>query len=177
MPEIALETLRARALASYERGRLRTAAHLTWVIAPLIAVCAHETGAYKRCAVTGLVLLAVAIAVAWRQRRGVRAAHAGVLTGVLPMVSALVLCRLTIALPREAAIGICTAAGVAAGALASSQTMGAIDAEWPQWASAALIAGLTGALGCVGIGFGTAIGAGAGVAAGAVVATWLPRHV
>lgn len=177
MSELGLVALRARARASYERGRLAIAARVTWVIAPLAAICAHETEAYARCAATGAVLLAVAVAIGWGQRGGRRAVRAGLLTGVLPMATALVLCRLTIALPAEAAIGICAAAGAAAGALAARKTTGAIDRESPQWASAAIVAGLTGALGCVGIGLGTAIGAGAGVGAGALVATRLPRHV
>ena len=167
-PDFALETLRARASRSYELGRLIVAARVALLIAPLTAICARETEAYLRCAAIGVLLLCAAIGVRWRLWRGIRAVNAGVLTGIVPMAAALVLCRFASAWPPEAAIGACTSAGLVAGALG-----GRIRME----PASLLIAGLTASLGCIGIGIGTAVGGSLGVAAGAVVAMRLPRHV
>jgi hypothetical protein len=159
-PEIVVETLHARARRSYERGRLAVAARAAFLVIPLTAICARETEAYARCAVIGVLLLVATVGARWRLRRGMRAANAGLLTGILPMTAALVLCRFAAAWPPEAAVAACTSAGLIAGALAARRTMDP---------SSLLIAGLTAALGCIGIGFGTAVGGGLGVAAGAGV--------
>lgn len=175
--DLALDAVRAQALRSYDRGRLTAAARVAPVIVPLTAICAHETEAYARCTVVGVLLLGVAIGVGWRQWRGRRAAIGGLLTGIIPMTAALVLCRFAAAWPPEAAIATCASAGLVAGALAVRATVEPLDAGWPQWIAASLIAGLTAALGCIGLGFGTAVGSALGVAAGAAVAVRLPRHV
>jgi hypothetical protein len=177
MPEKSIALLRARAKRSFESGRLLSAARVGVVVVPLGAICARETGAYARCTVAAALLLTMTIVVRWRQWRGIRAVDAGLLTGIIPMAAALLLCRFPAGWPTEAALAVCAGAGFAAGMLAARSTLAALNPEWPEWASASLVAGLTAALGCVGIGFGTAIGAAIGVATGAVVATRLPRHV
>lgn len=160
-PEIGLDALRVRAHRSYERGRFALAARAALVIAPLVTICAHETGEYTRCGLIGALLLFATIGVRWRQWRGIQAANAGLLTGILPMAAALVLCRFAGGWPPAAAIATCTAAGLIAGALAVRPTV---------QTSSLVVAGLTAALGCIGIGFGTAVGGVIGVAAGAVAA-------
>jgi len=177
MPEIPTALLRARAKRSFESGRLLAAARVGIIVVPLAAICARETGAYARCTAVAALLVTMAIAVRWRQVRGTRAVDAGLLTGIIPMAAALLLCRFATEWPTEAALGICAGAGFAAGMLAARSTLAVLSAEWPEWTSASLVAGLTAALGCVGIGFGTAAGAAIGVATGVVVATQLPRHV
>jgi hypothetical protein len=177
MPEMPIARLRARAKRSFESGRLLSAARVAVVVVPLGAMCARETGAYVRCAAVAVLLLTMTIVVRWRQWRGIRAVDAGLLTGIIPMAAALLLCRFATGWPAEAALGVCAGAGFAAGMLAAGSTLADLSPEWPEWASASLVAGLTAALGCVGIGFGTAAGAAIGVATGAVVATQLPRHV
>jgi hypothetical protein len=177
MPELPVALLRTRAKRSFESGRLLVAARVGIVVVPLGAICARATGAYGRCTAVAVLLVTMAIMVRWRQWRGIRAVDAGLLTGILPMAAALVLCRFATGWPTRAALGICAGTGFLAGMLAARSTLAVVDAEWPEWASASLVAGLTAALGCVGIGFGTAAGAAIGVATGAVVATRLPRHV
>jgi hypothetical protein len=177
MPELPIALLRTRAKRSFESGRLLVAARVGIVVVPLGAICARATGAYARCTAVAVLLVTMAIMVRWRQWRGIRAVDAGLLTGILPMAAALVLCRFATGWPTRAALGICAGTGFLAGMLAARSTLAVVDAEWPEWASASLVAGLTAALGCVGIGFGTAAGAAIGVATGAVVATRLPRHV
>jgi hypothetical protein len=171
-PEIASrvdDTLRLRARRSYERGRLTAAGRVALIIVPLTAICGRETEAYARCAVIGVLLLVATIGVRWRLWRGMHAANAGLLTGILPMTAALLLCRFAAGWPAAAATATCTSAGLIAGALAVRATLEPQEAGWQAWIAASLVAGLTAALGCIGIGFGTALGSALGIAAGAAV--------
>jgi len=177
MPDLALQRLQIRASHAYERGRLLIAVRVAAIVVPLAALCARETGEWRRCATIGLSLLVVAIAARWRLPRGRRSVDAGLLTGAIPMTAALVLCRFAAAWPVEAAITICTMAGLLAGGMAARAIATSTDGEWRNWTTASAVAGLTAALGCIGIGFGTAAGAAIGVAGGAIVAVRLPRHV
>lgn len=163
------DTLRARARRSYERGRLTAAGRIALLIVPLTVICGRETEAYARCAVIGVLLLLATIGVRWRQGRGTQAANAGLLTGILPLAAALLLCRFAAGWPAAAATAACASAGLIAGGLAVRATLEPLDAGWQEWGAASLVAGLTAALGCIGIGFGTALGSALGVAAGAAV--------
>jgi hypothetical protein len=93
------------------------------------------------------------------------------------MGAAVILCRFAGAWPAGTALGICAAAGFVCGGIVGRLTMGWARAGTAEWVAAAAVAGLTGAMGCVGIGVGTAAGAVAGVALGAVVTAEAPRHV
>ncbi len=177
MPEIALMVLHRRARQAYERGRLLMAFRIGAFVVPLAAIAARETGAWRRCTVVGGVLLVAAVFARWRQWRGVRSVDAGLLTGVIPLAAAVMLCRFASAWEPRAALSLCTTAGFVAGALAARAMTRPADAEWQESATASGIAGLTAALGCIGIGFGTTAGAALGVTLGAVVAARLPRHV
>ena len=167
-----VERLRRDAANTYERGRLVMGLRVTAVVLPLALLCARESGEWRRCAAVSVMLLLVAVFARWRLPRGVRSVDAGLLSGALPMSCALVLCRFAWWWPDGAALGICAAAGFASGLFAGRVTVGT-----PQWTIAALVSGLTAALGCVGIGVGTAIGSTAAVAAGAVTVARLPSRV
>jgi hypothetical protein len=173
MPD--LSRMREQTRRLYERGRALAALRVAFVIVPLTALCMRETDAPVRCAMVGVALLIVAMLVRWRQHRGVSAVDAGLMTGVIPMTAALLLCRFAAEWPADAATGVCAAAGFVSGGLTARATMGSARAISSQWLSASLVAGLTAALGCVGIGFGTAVGAVAGVVIGAIVAAEAPR--
>src|SRR5262245_21996537 len=168
MPDVALARLHTRARYAYERGRLLSALRVAAIVVPLAALCARETGAWQRCAIVGVVLLAVSTAARWRVPRGRRSVDAGLRTGVIPLAAALVLCRFASTWPDEAAFGVCTTAGLVAGTLAWRAIAGSPDGDRVEWATASIVGGLTAALGCIGIGFGTAAGASLGVAAGAI---------
>jgi hypothetical protein len=168
-------SMRARARRMYERGRGVAALRVAFVIVPLAALCARETEAPWRCGAVGVALLAVCTAARWRQYRGVRAVDTGLMTGVIPMTAALLLCRFAASWSDNAAVGICGAAGLLSGALIGRTIGPDADARSTQWVTASLAAGLTAALGCVGIGIGTAVGAAAGVVAGAIVAAEMPH--
>jgi len=174
MPDLA--RLRADARWAYERGRAVAALRVAAVIVPLTGLCARETDAPWRCGAVGLALLLVSAVVRWRQHRGVWAVDAGLLTGVLPMTAALLLCRFAASWPAGAGLGVCAAAGFVSGGLVGRATMGTARPQSAQWMTASLVAGLTAALGCVGIGVGTAVGAVAGVVVGAIVAAEVPRR-
>jgi hypothetical protein len=171
-----LARVRADARRAYEHGRGARALRVSLVIVPLAGLCARETDAPWRCGAVGIALLLAAILARWRQHGGVRSVDAGLLTGVIPMATALVLCRLAGSWPAGAALAVCTAAGFVAGGLAGRATMGSARLQSPHWVTASVVAGLTAALGCVGIGVGTAIGAAAAVVVGAVVAAEVPRR-
>src|SRR5262249_19390214 len=167
--------IRADARRAYEIGRLIAASRVAVVVIPLTALCARLTDAPGRCLVAGGGLLAAAVAVRWRQDRGVAIVDSGMATGIVPMVTAIVLCRIALSWSGGAAIAVCTAAGFTAGGLVG-RVPPAGDFRTLPWMTASLIAGLTAALGCVGIGLGTAAGAAAGVVLGAVVtASLMPR--
>ncbi len=166
--------LRARARRAYERGRLAAASRVALIVLPLTALCAWTTDAPGRCAGAGFALLVVAILVRWRQHRGVRAVDAGVVTGIIPMTAAMLLCRFAASWPADTALGVCAAAGFVSGGLAGRATCASAATGQSALISAAAVAGLTASLGCVGIGLGTAAGAAAGVVLGAGVVAQLP---
>jgi hypothetical protein len=174
---MALMMLQRRARRAYERGRLLMAFRIGAIVVPLAAIAARATGAWARCAAVGGVLFMGAVFARWRRWRGVRSVDAGLLTGVIPLAAALMLCRFASAWEPRAALSLCTTAGFVAGALAARSMMTSADGECCELATASVIAGLTAALGCIGIGFGTAAGAALGVTLGAIVAARLPRHV
>jgi hypothetical protein len=173
MPDIARLHTEARRI--YERGRTVAAVRVAAVVIPLLLLCARETGEWRRCGAIGAVLLVVTIVARWRLPHGMRAVDAGMLTGVIPMTAALIFCRFARGLPAGAALSVCAAAGFVSGALAGWASAGSTDTDWPQWVTEALVAGLTAALGCIGIGLGAAIGGAAAIAIGTIVAVRLPR--
>jgi hypothetical protein len=177
MPDVALARLQSRARRAYERGQMLSAFSAAAIVVPLAALCARETGQWRRCAIVGAVLVVVSIGARWRVPRGRRSVDAGLQTGLIPLAAALVLCRFASAWPAEAAYGVCTTAGLVAGTLAWRAIAGSRETDRIEWATASIVAGLTAALGCIGIGFGTAIAGGLGVAAGTIVAARFPRPV
>ena len=107
MPEMPPALLRTRAKRSFESGRLLVAARVGVVVVPLAAICARETGAYARCMAVATLLVTMVIVARWRQRRGIRAVDAGLLTGIIPLAAALLLCRFATEWPTRTALGIC----------------------------------------------------------------------
>src|SRR5262245_48319555 len=105
MPDIA--HVYANARRRYELGRALSAFRVAFVVVPLAALCARETGEVRQCAFVGAALLIAGVAARWRQYRGVHAVDAGLLTGILPMSAALVLCRFAASWPGGAAVGAC----------------------------------------------------------------------
>jgi hypothetical protein len=128
----------------------------------------------------GLALLTVTMALGWWSAEGGRAARSGLKLGAIPMSIAL----LTIAVdgcgPDRAVLTLCGAgcllAGIIAGGASAwyairTQSAGRLRL----WSQIGLVAALTTALGCVGLGLGSALAVLAAMAAGAALA-WAPAR-
>lgn len=170
-----LETLKRDARAAYERGRFITATRIAAVVVPITALCAFETRSVLRTGALGLVLLVLTVALRWRQPHGFATVSAGLRSGMLPLAAALGLCRFAPGCPPHVALALCTAAGLLAGAVAGRSLTG-IELRRHQQLSAAAVAAVTAALGCLAFGAGIALGAGAAVAAGVMITVALPRR-
>ena len=171
-----LALLRLDAKRAYEWGRLWAALRIAFLVVPMTAVCAWETGAVSPCLVLGTALLVVATTIRWRQYNGFRVVSTGLRTGILPLAAALALCRFAPSCPPGVALALCCSAGVASGVLIWGKLERSTPAPWHEWLGAATVAGLTATLGCLALGLGTGIGAAAGVALGTAVATGIPRR-
>lgn len=175
-----LEVLAKRARRAAEWGRLRSAssAALTVVALTLFALVISP----YRAAVVGisLALLGVTIGLGWLNAEGARAARSGLRLGAIPMTVGL----FTIAVegwcdPNQTVTlcGVgCLVAGVFAGGASSRY---AVRTQSPNrvrvWSEIGLVASLTTAMGCVGLGLGSALAVLGAMAAGAVVA-WVPAR-
>src|SRR6478609_8999142 len=109
------DQLKQGGLRAYERGRLRAAARVAWVLVPVALVCALGTGAGEACACLAVLLFSVALYLRWRDRLGVDAVSAGLFAGSLPLVVGLLLGRLGPAYENAPFWSVCTALCVAVG--------------------------------------------------------------
>ena len=175
-----LDELARRARWAAEWGRLRSASSAALTVAPL-TLFALAVSPY-RAAVVGiaLALLGVTIGLGWLNAEGARAARSGLRLGAIPMTAGL----FTIAFegwcdPNRpvtlCGVG-CLLAGVFAGAASAWY---AVRTQSPNrgrlWGEIGLVASLTTAMGCVGLGLGGALAVLGAMALGAVVA-WVPAR-
>lgn len=170
-----IETLKRDARVAYERGRLWAAARVAVVVVPVTLLCAFETRSYLRTGVLGIILLTLTVWLRWRQHHGFSMVSTGLRSGALPLAAALGLCRFAPSCPPDVAFALCGGAGLLAGAVAG-RSLTSIETRWPQRLSAATVAGMTAALGCLAFGLGVAMGAGAAVALGVAITASFPRH-
>jgi hypothetical protein len=170
-----LDTFKTDARRAYERGRFWASARVAFIIVPLTLICAFETRSLLRTTVLGTVLLMLAVAVRWRQRHGFSVVSTGLRSGALPLAAALGLCRFAPSCPPDVALALCSSAGLLAGALAG-RSLTSIDTQWLQRSSAAAVAAVTAALGCLVFGIGIALGAATAAAVGVVIISTLPRR-
>lgn len=175
-----LGALAKRAQRAAEWGRLRSASRIAAVVVPFSAtamlISPHRTAVFA----IGLVLLAVTIALGWHKSEGGRAARSGLKLGAIPMTAALFTTAAEGWCGSDRAVTLCGAgcllAGLAAG---GASAWYAVRTKAPQcfriWSQVGLVASLTTALGCIGLGFGGALTVLAAMAAGAAVA-WVPAR-
>jgi hypothetical protein len=175
-----LDALARRARRAAEWGRLRSASRVALAVVPLALLAALVSRAPAATGGVGLALLAATVALGWRSADGARAARAGLKLGAIPMAAAL----FTIA-----ARGWCdpyrTVTLCGLGCLAAGVVAGGASAWWAArtrspgrlraCSEIGLVASLTAALGCVGLGAGSALAVLAALAAGAAAA-WLPAR-
>lgn len=167
--------LHRQAMRAYEAGRVRFAARVALIIVPLTLLCAWETGAVVECVAIGSTLMVLTVAMRWWHREGVDAASAGLRGGAVPTLAALALCRFAPWCPPDVALGLCVGAGLVSGALVGQTAVRRKAKTWQHWAGVAVVAALTAALGCIGLGVGSAVGAAIAIALGTAVTTALSR--
>lgn len=172
MPE---KRLLKEAHRAYELGRLSAACRVGFVVVPVAAICAWETGAVARTLTLAAALWGLAIALRWRVHGGFGVVSSGLWAGAGPVAAALAVCRFAPACPPDVAVAVCGLAG-----LLSGSVIGRGLADTPrrrtQWFGAAAVAGLLASLGCLALGIGSAAGAAAGIAVGSLATSALLRR-
>lgn len=171
-----LETLTARSLRHYELGRLRMAARIALVLAPIVAISLLEPIGREACACCAVLLLAAAVWLRFRSRSGMESVSTGLLAGSIPLAAALVLMRLDPACATAGLLSYCTGfsllIGGAAGAVVALRERGLVALS-NHWLTAMGVAMLTASLGCMRLGLASV----AGVALGMLVGRASMRNV
>jgi hypothetical protein len=175
-----LDVLARRARRAAEWGRLRSASRVAFVVAPLTLLATLVSPNRAAIAAIGLALLGVTVALGWWNAEGARAARAGLKLGVIPMAVGLFTIAVEGWCRPDAALTLCGAGCLLAGLFAGGASAWyAIRTQAASrlrvWAQIGLVASLTTAIGCVGLGLGSALAVLGAMAAGAAVA-WLPAR-
>jgi hypothetical protein len=129
-------------------------------------------------AVIGFALFAATIVLGWWSAEGAHAARSGLKLGAIPMAAAIATVAVEGWCDPNRTITICGLGCLAAGMFAGAASAWyAVRTQPPRqlrvWSQIGLVASLTTALGCVGLGFGSALAVLGAVALGAAVA-WVP---
>lgn len=164
-----LETLTARSLRHYELGRLRMAARISIVLAPMVAICLLEPVGREACACRAALLLAATVWLRYRSRAGLDSASTGLLAGTIPLAAALALARLDPGCANAAPLSYCTGfsllVGGAAGVVVAIRERGRAQLS-VHWLTAVGVAMLTASLGCVRLGLASVAGVALGILVG-----------
>lgn len=172
-----VEALAVRAQHVAARSRVRMACRIALVIIPLSCVAIATSGHTGACACLGLVLFAVAAFFRWRDRAGIDAVTTGLWLGAVPLAAALALNACGIECAQLWAITeaelMCFAAGAVAGVAASLLVARAPHHRRRRWLITIVIASLTAALGCVGLGMAGVLSTLVALVASASV-VWIP---
>jgi hypothetical protein len=173
-----LDALARRARRAAEWGRLRAASRIGAVVVPFALLALVVSPRREPVAAIALVLLAVTITLGWRSTEGLRAARSGLKLGAIPMCAALFTIAVEGWCDPDRAVTLCGAGCLLAGLLAGGASAWyAVRTQTPGrlrvWSQIGLVVSLTTALGCAGLGFGSALAVVASMAGGAAVA-WLP---
>ncbi len=183
--------LTARARRSYEWGRARAGLRGAWPLALVLPLALVTQGAARAPTTLAVAatLLVLAIVLGWRGGTFARGATAGFFAGLPPLIlPAIVMarshgcaeCQLMgtgLAGDRwpECLIA-CTMGGVLAGVFVGLRAAREARSPWRFAASAALVAGITGALGCSLVGAAGAVGIFAGLTLGAAPTLFIYRQ-
>ncbi len=173
-----LDALARRARRAAEWGRLRAASRIAAVVVPFALLALVVSPKPEPVAAIALVLLAVTITLGWRSAEGLRVARSGLKLGAIPMCAALLTIEVEGWCDPDRAVTLCGAGCLLAGVFAGGASAWyAVRTQSPRrlrvWSQIGLVASLTTALGCAGLGFGSALAVLAAMAGGAAVA-WLP---
>jgi hypothetical protein len=164
-----LETLTARSLRHYELGRLRMAARVAIVLAPIVAVCLLEPVGREACACCAGILLAASIWLRFRSRAGVESVSIGLLAGGIPLAAVLILTRVDPGCATAGLLSYCTGfsllVGGAGGAIVALRERGGALLSG-HWLLATGVALLTASLGCIRLGIASLAGVALGLLMG-----------
>ncbi len=156
--------LRARARRAYERARLRAAVRSTWPLAVLLSICVLAGAPALPSLSIAAVHAVVVVVLLHRGGTAARAVTTGWLAGSLPLLTALVSCRVPHACTHGSCASFCMpacmAAATVAGIVIVRRTAGRGVATT---AGAALVVALTASMGCVAVGLASALAALAGL--------------
>jgi hypothetical protein len=171
-----LEALSRRARRAAEWGRLRAACRIAAGVLPLILAAGAVGGVRLPVVVAiGAVLLATCIALRWHSATGAGAARSGLALGAVPMAAALVTVAVEGWCDPDRAVTVCGAGCLVAGLVAGCGSAyyavrAASRRRLATWAEIGVVASLTAALGCVGLGLGSGLAVIAAVVGGAALA-------
>lgn len=168
------EQLRRRALRAYEFGRLRMSSRVLLFLVPLGAVCTLLSSAPGMCASVALFLGALAVALRWRNSRGVQAVEIGLKAGMVSLVACVALMQLGCASNPALCTSVCVLVGATAGAWMGYQ-LGQRRADIVAWLSSVTVALAVAALGFVDLGLGVLVGLPLAYLASGAVVTSLVR--
>lgn len=164
-----LETLTARSLQHYELGRLRMAARVALVLAPIVAVCLLEPIGRETCAGCAALLLAASVWLRFHSRAGVESVSTGLFAGAIPLVAVLVLTKLDPGCATAGLLSYCTGfsllVGAAAGGVVAQHERGRASPSG-HWLFPVGVALLTASLGCVRLGMASMAGVALGILIG-----------
>jgi hypothetical protein len=175
-----LEALARHARRAAEWGRLRTASRVAFVVVPLTLIATLVSPHPAAVAGIGVALLAVTVALGWTNAEGARAVRSGLKLGAVPMAVGLFTIAVEGWCDPDNAITLCGIGCLVAGVFAGGATAWyAVRTQSPSrlrvWAQIGIVASLTTAIGCVGLGMGSALAVLGAMAAGAAVA-WVPAR-
>jgi len=153
------------------------ACRIAAVVAPLTLVPLAGGASLAACGCLGVALFAMAAFLRWRDRVGVEATRDGLLLGAVPLVAALFLRGCDLECASLGAVGKAELACFVAGAVAGlGVTWRALHSSAPRarrWLLTLLVASMTAALGCAGLGIGGVLSAVIALSLVASVA-WVP---
>jgi hypothetical protein len=175
MADVDLEALERQARAAYERGRWRRASLDAWPVLVLVGLAFVFGSRPWSVAMLAVVLLAGVVVMAHHGQAWRRAIVPGLVAGSLPMVVGLSACHIPHACGGPACTAWCMpmvgAAALLGGLLVGRRAVRAQPSGYvAELLPAALLAALTGAMGCIAIGVGGMLGLAAGIAVGTIPA-------
>lgn len=175
-----LEALARRARRAAEWGRLRSASRICVFVVPMISFAMLVSPSRGAIAAIGLVLLVATIGLGCLSAEGARATRSGLRLGAVPMTVGLFTIAVEGWCDPDRTVTLCGAGCLLAGVFAGGATAWhAVRTQSPSrlriWVQVGLVASLTTALGCVGLGIGSGLAVLGAMVAGAAAA-WVPAR-
>jgi hypothetical protein len=175
---MAPETLEARARHAYEWGRAWHGLRAAVTVLPLVVLSSLGCGRSTATIAFGAALFGVVTTLRWRGEAAGRAVVPGMLAGVLPLVAPIA-AKLSghccLGLSCGVFMSACLGGGALCGALVGWR-LGRRGAGSRELALTLVVAGLTGAMGCVSGGLSGVLGMVAGIVLGAAPGLLLVRR-